>query len=75
MSALDHFLNGLDAVLKHSDRAAAEKAAARAAKAKSKAGFESRVVSKPAPQAHAFGGDAAPKPVDPLCCLAKRRVK
>lgn len=66
MGALDHFLNGLDAVLKASDRAKQAKAAERAARQRAAEGKLTRQTS--------FGG-APPAPIDPSCCLAKRRVK
>jgi len=68
MGALDHFLNGLDAVLKASDRAKAQKAAERAAAARG------RATGAAGAQKLARGSFDA-MPADPSCCLAKRKVK
>lgn len=69
MSALDHFLNGLDAVLKAGDRAKAAKAEERAAAAKGRAAGE-----RTRPSRASFDAVTS-APHDPSCCLAKRRVK
>lgn len=67
MAALDHMLRALDIMLKHGERADAEKAAEREAAQKAAA----RAERGPRRQ-RSFSG---PSPADdPSCCLAKRRV-
>lgn len=67
MGALDHFLNGLNAVLKASDRADAAKAAEKASAQRSAVRNERKLTRG------SFG--AAPASNDLSCCLAKRKIE